>query len=223
MERLLGLALHRCARNPPAFRRRPGPLVALTVPPSPSAGLTTPFRNTSRLTSSCPSQVFQVCPKSTRCRLANPVVRSSCKTKRRDQEESLEGPAPVRHNDIHPFRTVRSESGFRTYNEEGDPNPYHRSTCLQRSGPRWGAWMLSQSERSLTRNFRFLSRDEDYFRSRMILQATEDGLDLWKTPEGPIWTVHGDNMLPFLISEQARDTYEPKGHEVTCSPARGFR
>jgi FkbM family methyltransferase len=76
------------------------------------------------------------------------------------------------------------------------------------------AWILSRSECSLTGSFSDLKRDEKYFRSRVNLQATEDGLDLWKTPEGPLWTVHGDTMLPFLMSEQARDIYEPKGHEV---------
>jgi FkbM family methyltransferase len=37
---------------------------------------------------------------------------------------------------------------------------------------------------------------------------------LLKTPQGPIWTVHGDKILPFLMSEQLRDIYEPKQHEV---------
>ena len=76
------------------------------------------------------------------------------------------------------------------------------------------AWILSQSECSLARSFRSLKPDENYFRARISLQATEDGLDLWKTPEGPIWTVHGDTILPVLLAEQAQDIYEPKGHEV---------
>jgi FkbM family methyltransferase len=46
------------------------------------------------------------------------------------------------------------------------------------------------------------------------LQKTEDGLDLWKTPRGSTWTVHGERELPFLISEQERDIYELPGHAV---------
>lgn len=50
--------------------------------------------------------------------------------------------------------------------------------------------------------------------SKITLHRTESGLDLWHTPQGPIWTVHGDTFLPFLLWEQMRDIYEPEGHEV---------
>lgn len=46
------------------------------------------------------------------------------------------------------------------------------------------------------------------------LQKTEAGLDLWNTPQGGIWDIHGDIILPFLMAEQQRDIYEPPGHEV---------
>ena len=52
------------------------------------------------------------------------------------------------------------------------------------------------------------------FESEITLNRTEAGLDLWDTPQGPIWTVHGDSSLPFLLWEQFRDIYEPEGHEV---------
>ena len=52
------------------------------------------------------------------------------------------------------------------------------------------------------------------FAASIHLQTTEDGLDQWATPLGPIWTVHADTILPFLMSEQARDIYEPAGHQV---------
>jgi len=42
----------------------------------------------------------------------------------------------------------------------------------------------------------------------------EAGLDLWASPKGPIWTPHGSTILSFLLVEQERDIYEPKGHEV---------
>ena len=47
-----------------------------------------------------------------------------------------------------------------------------------------------------------------------ILERTESGLDLWETPRGKWWTVHGDNALQFLIYEQLKDIYEPLGHEI---------
>ena len=50
--------------------------------------------------------------------------------------------------------------------------------------------------------------------SKLTLERTEAGLDLWNTPQGPIWTVHGTTILPLLMSEQLLDIYEPKGHEV---------
>jgi len=52
------------------------------------------------------------------------------------------------------------------------------------------------------------------FASKLTLERTDAGLDLWNTPQGPMWTVHGTTILPFLIAEQRLDIYEPKGHEV---------
>lgn len=52
------------------------------------------------------------------------------------------------------------------------------------------------------------------FRDTITLQKTDTGLDLWNTPQGRIWTVHGDHILPFLLAEQQFDIYEPSGHVV---------
>jgi FkbM family methyltransferase len=49
---------------------------------------------------------------------------------------------------------------------------------------------------------------------KITLQKTEAGLDLWNTPQGGIWDVHGDAVLPYLMAEQQHDIYEPAGHEV---------
>jgi FkbM family methyltransferase len=49
---------------------------------------------------------------------------------------------------------------------------------------------------------------------KISLQRTEAGLDLWNTPQGGIWDIHGDTILPFLMAEQRIDIYEPVGHEV---------
>lgn len=46
------------------------------------------------------------------------------------------------------------------------------------------------------------------------LERTEGRLDLWSTPQGQIWTAHGETLLGFLLFEQLRDIYEPPGHEV---------
>ncbi len=46
------------------------------------------------------------------------------------------------------------------------------------------------------------------------LAKTEAGLDLWRTPSGDIWTVHGERGLPYLIWEEQKDVYEPAGHQV---------
>ena len=81
-----------------------------------------------------------------------------------------------------------------------------------------GAWMLARSECSFSETLalgRFSQpREEAALASEVRLQAGEAGLDLWKTPEGNIWTVHGDRYLPSLLSEQRLDIYEPPGHEV---------
>jgi FkbM family methyltransferase len=55
---------------------------------------------------------------------------------------------------------------------------------------------------------------EQEFASKVHVQTTEAGLDLWNTPEGTIWTAHGDTSLPVLLAEQQHDIYEPEGHRV---------
>jgi len=50
--------------------------------------------------------------------------------------------------------------------------------------------------------------------SKPTLERTEAGLDLWNASQGKTWTVHGDTSLEFLIDEQQRDIYEPRGHEI---------
>jgi FkbM family methyltransferase len=79
-------------------------------------------------------------------------------------------------------------------------------------------WILARSECSFTELVAMMrnnnSRDVEAFRSRVSLQTTEAGLDLWSTPQGNMWTVHGEQMLIFLEWEQAHDIYEPAGHEV---------
>jgi FkbM family methyltransferase len=50
--------------------------------------------------------------------------------------------------------------------------------------------------------------------AKIKFERTEANLDLWNTPEGRIWTVHGEKTLPFLMEEEQRDAYEPPGHEV---------
>ncbi len=59
-------------------------------------------------------------------------------------------------------------------------------------------------------------RDSDKwgFASRVTFRTTEAGLDMWSTPQGNMWTVHGDRMIWFLQWEQWHDIYEPAGHEV---------
>jgi FkbM family methyltransferase len=52
------------------------------------------------------------------------------------------------------------------------------------------------------------------FALRVKLLATESGLDLFSTPQGQVWAVHGEETLGFLEWEQWRDIYEPSGHEV---------
>jgi FkbM family methyltransferase len=50
--------------------------------------------------------------------------------------------------------------------------------------------------------------------AQVARERSEAGLDLWTTPQGSIWTVQGEQNLPFLIYEQQIDIYEPRGHEV---------
>ena len=81
------------------------------------------------------------------------------------------------------------------------------------------AWLFARSECPLSTTLRVLTGRETVagpreFASRMVLRRSEAGLDLWSTPEGSIWTVHGDTALPFLLAEQSRDVYEAGGHIV---------
>jgi FkbM family methyltransferase len=79
-----------------------------------------------------------------------------------------------------------------------------------------GIALVSRSECSLrdimghTRQ----TRTKTQIAQKIHLKKTESGLDLWSTPQGDIWTVHDDEILPFLLWEQQRDIYEPDGHEV---------
>jgi FkbM family methyltransferase len=79
-------------------------------------------------------------------------------------------------------------------------------------------WMLGRSDCTIAETLAVAretqSRQEGELASRISFRNTEDGLDLWNTPEGSLWTVHGEKMLPFLLSEQQEDIYEPAGHEV---------
>jgi hypothetical protein len=59
-----------------------------------------------------------------------------------------------------------------------------------------------------------IEKHVDVPQNAVSLEKSEDGLDLWNSPQGPVWTVHGDSILPFLLTEQANGIYEPKGHEV---------
>ncbi len=78
------------------------------------------------------------------------------------------------------------------------------------------SWFFRPSECSLSEVMNELEvrSVSQAFAPRLTIARTEAGLDLWNTPQGPTWTVHGDTILPFLLSEQVLDIYEPKGHEV---------
>lgn len=81
------------------------------------------------------------------------------------------------------------------------------------------AWLRASSECSLLELWSEWSRlaSTDAARARgpgPTLERVDAGLDLWKTEQGPTWTVHGDQTLSFLVFEQLRDIYEPRGHEV---------
>jgi FkbM family methyltransferase len=81
-------------------------------------------------------------------------------------------------------------------------------------------WLLGQSQCSFAETLAVITGSDAVESARqklapkISLQKTEAGLDLWKTPQGGIWDVHGDTVLPFLLAEQERDIYEPAGHEV---------
>lgn len=75
------------------------------------------------------------------------------------------------------------------------------------------AWFLHRNKCLVEEN-KSQGRTVEEIAKTVSFQSTEAGLDLWNTPQGGIWMVHGDKELPFLISEQERDIYEPAGHEV---------
>ena len=58
------------------------------------------------------------------------------------------------------------------------------------------------------------SRLADRFAPQIQLSKTENGLDLWSTPIGAVWTVQGEKTLPYLVAEHHSDVYEPAGHIV---------
>ena len=112
---------------------------------------------------------------------------------------------------------------FRKEQEYSRPNPAHRTKKIILAlvfgvlaiDAVIAGWILGRSECSPAETFSIVARGgQEEFAPKISLLATEAGLDLWNTPEGSIWTVHGDSFLPFLLSEQRYDIYEPVGHEV---------
>jgi FkbM family methyltransferase len=81
-------------------------------------------------------------------------------------------------------------------------------------------WLFARSECPLPESLAVITGSNGVMSSvqqmaaKISLQRTEAGLDLWNTPQGGIWDVHGDVVLPFLMAEQQSDIYEPAGHEV---------
>src|SRR5271169_5671393 len=75
------------------------------------------------------------------------------------------------------------------------------------------AWFLRRNKCIVEEN-KARVRTAGEIAKTVSFQSTEAGLDLWSTPQGGVWTVHGDKELPFLLWEQERDIYEPAGHEV---------
>ncbi|MEQ1885639.1 MAG: FkbM family methyltransferase [Bryobacteraceae bacterium] len=77
-------------------------------------------------------------------------------------------------------------------------------------------WLTRQSECSLQqfaddlRNANALEQSETAPKSLRI----ENGLELWQSPKRSAWSVQGDKMIGFLFTEQARNIYQPAGHEV---------
>jgi FkbM family methyltransferase len=77
------------------------------------------------------------------------------------------------------------------------------------------AWMIGPSECPLGELLREVKANRAALSiAEPSLERTEAGLDLWNTPLGKIWTVHGDAILRFLMYEQMRDIYEPGGHQI---------
>jgi len=75
------------------------------------------------------------------------------------------------------------------------------------------AWFVRRNKCVVEEN-KSTARGPEEVAKTVSFQRTEAGLDLWNTPQGGVWMVHGDKELPFLIAEQERDIYEPAGHEV---------
>ena len=78
-------------------------------------------------------------------------------------------------------------------------------------------WLLARSECPLSESLAVITtivRGRQEGLPKVSLQKTEAGLDLWNTPQGGVWDIHGDAVLPFLLAEQQRDIYEPAGHVV---------
>ncbi|MEQ1949315.1 MAG: FkbM family methyltransferase [Bryobacteraceae bacterium] len=77
-------------------------------------------------------------------------------------------------------------------------------------------WLTRQSECSLQqfagdlRSATAMEQTENTPKS----VRTENGLELWQSPQRTAWSVQGDKMIGFLFTEQSRDIYEPTGHEV---------
>jgi FkbM family methyltransferase len=84
----------------------------------------------------------------------------------------------------------------------------------------WLIWLFSRSQCPFAETLAVMNGSNTVestalqLRSKISLQKTEAGLDLWNTPQGGIWDMHGDVILPFLMAEQQKDIYEPAGHEV---------
>jgi len=78
-----------------------------------------------------------------------------------------------------------------------------------------GAWLIGPSECPLGELLREVKANQAALSmAEPRLERAEAKLDLWDTPQGKIWTVHGDAILGFLMYEQVRDIYELPGHEI---------
>src|SRR5579863_9879953 len=84
----------------------------------------------------------------------------------------------------------------------------------------WLMWLFGRSQCPLAETIAVIRGSDavesavQRLRPKISLQKTEAGLDLWNTPQGGIWDIHGDAGLPYLMAEQQSDIYEPAGHEV---------
>ena len=48
---------------------------------------------------------------------------------------------------------------------------------------------------------------KEFQRTTHLVRSDSAGFDLWDTANGPIWTTKGDDILPFLLAEQAMKIY----------------